>query len=167
MAIHNKAVHISGSDTCHHHAMFTNPFILYDAFFLATLRGFATGSADAASAAGFADAEALRFNLAFIAFRLRDTPYEPFHRLPFFDFLSPLPIIVIPCGTSIATIHEIQNSGSLFCNLMAACLFNKVWQNQLPNSLRCCAKQQRHCVRTHPTSGGIWAFATADFLPNR
>jgi hypothetical protein len=74
--------------------MFTIPFIFYDAFFLATLRGFAAGSATPASAAALTDADAVRFNLAFMALRLRDTPYEPFHRLPFFDFLSPLPIFV-------------------------------------------------------------------------
>ncbi len=108
VVIHNKAVHISIPDICHHHAMFTILFIRYDAFFLAVLRGFAADAAAPASTAGFADADAERFNLALMAFRLRVTPYEPLQRLPFFDFLSPLPILVSFCA-SITTISEIQN----------------------------------------------------------
>lgn len=33
------------------------------------------------------------FNLAFIEFLLLDTPKEPFQRFPFFDFLSPRPML--------------------------------------------------------------------------
>jgi hypothetical protein len=56
-------------------------------FFLTTRRGFD----DVDSAASFFFEEAL-FNLALIALRFLDTPKEPFERLPFLDFLSPLPI---------------------------------------------------------------------------
>jgi len=63
----------------------------YSAFLRAARFGFAPSPA--ASAAFFR--LALRFNLVLIFLRLRETPYEPFHRLPLFDFLSPLPIVYI------------------------------------------------------------------------
>jgi len=57
------------------------------AFFFTTLRGFE----GVASAASVFFRVAL-FILALIAVRFLETPKEPLKRLPFLDFLSPLPI---------------------------------------------------------------------------
>jgi hypothetical protein len=61
-----------------------------DFFLAATFRG-AFGVAAAASASADLLAVDL-FNLARIPALLRATPKEPFDLLPFFDFLSPLPM---------------------------------------------------------------------------
>ena len=62
---------------------------VYSAFFFAAvLFGFAPSEADVS--AGFL--EVALFILAFMPFLLLETPKEPFERLPFLVFLSPLPI---------------------------------------------------------------------------
>ncbi len=100
---HNKAVHKSKTDPCHHHPMFTIFFILYYAsdFFLATvLFGFAAASSTGATVAFLED---VLFNLALSCFLLRELPYESFQILPFFDFLSPLPIYMLALASAIIT----------------------------------------------------------------
>jgi hypothetical protein len=63
--------------------------IIYaSAFFLATF--FALGAASAEPATFF---EAVLFNLVLIDFLFLDTPKEPIVRFPFFDFLSPRPML--------------------------------------------------------------------------
>jgi hypothetical protein len=71
-------------NSCHFHA---------SAFFRGVLFDF--GSVSAATAAFIT---VLLFNRALILFRLRETPNDPIVRLPFFDFLSPLPIDFANCG---------------------------------------------------------------------
>ena len=63
-------------------------------FFLGA--AFLTDLTGAVSAAAFADLlVADLFSLARMEERLRETPKEPFHLFPFFDFLSPLPIACV------------------------------------------------------------------------
>jgi hypothetical protein len=66
----------------------------YSAFFLGVvvLLGFAAASSTAAAGAGFFVVDL--FNLALIALLRLELPYESFQILPFFDFLSPLPIVL-------------------------------------------------------------------------
>jgi len=59
------------------------------AFFFTTRFAFAGA---AAAAPSFFFLEALRFNLALMAWRFLDTPKECLQRFPFFDFLSPFPM---------------------------------------------------------------------------
>lgn len=81
------AVHIRLSRMCHHQLLRTCSFI-YSAFFRAARFGLAGSPAASVDFLRVA----LRFNRVFILFRFRDTPNDPLQRLPFFDFLSPLPI---------------------------------------------------------------------------
>ena len=68
--------------------MFAQCFMLYaSAFFLTARFGFA-----GAAASVFLAFVVPRFNLALMAVRLRETPYECLQRFPFFDFLSPFPM---------------------------------------------------------------------------
>lgn len=59
------------------------------AFFLAARFGLAA----VASNSTFTFFEAARFNRAFMACLFLETPYEFLQRFPFFDFLSPFPMI--------------------------------------------------------------------------
>jgi hypothetical protein len=99
MVNHNKAVHISVSDKCHHHAMLENCFIsnlliTRQPFYYASafLRGARFGFVAVAAAVAAFLVEAARFSLVLILVLLRLTPKEPIVRLPFLVFLSPLPM---------------------------------------------------------------------------
>ena len=76
---------------CHayhlYHWFYASPF-----FFAAVLFGFAAVSAETGSETFLV---AVFLSLAFIEFRLREFPKEPFEILPFFVFLSPLPIFLV------------------------------------------------------------------------
>jgi hypothetical protein len=70
-------------------------FIYASPFFFTVLRGLTGASAAAAVVAastGFFVVDL--FNLDLIALLFLDTPKEPLKILPFFDFLSPLPMLV-------------------------------------------------------------------------
>jgi hypothetical protein len=89
---HNKAVHKSDFDLCHHHAMFENLTMIYASDFFLGVDAFFCLAAPCSAVAVPGLRDAVLFNFALIAFRLRAFPYEPFVIFPFLDFLSPLPI---------------------------------------------------------------------------
>lgn len=98
---HNKAVHKSKTDPCHHHPMFTIFFIYYytsDFLFAAVLLGFGAASSTGARVAFLED---VLLNLALSCFLFLELPYESFRILPFFDFLSPLPIYMLAFAIAI------------------------------------------------------------------
>jgi len=68
----------------------------YSAFFL-TVR---LGLAGASTATGSLFFEAVRLRRALMAVLFRLTPYDPFERFPFLDFLSPLPMQENLCGNN-------------------------------------------------------------------
>ena len=72
---HNKAVHKSILDLCHHQAMFVNLFIFYyaSAFFFGAVR-FGFEAVSEAATAGAAFLEAVLLNFAFIAFFFLEFP---------------------------------------------------------------------------------------------
>jgi hypothetical protein len=86
----STVIHLSEPDRCHHHAFEKSVFIIYSA--ASFLRGalFTLGLSASTATEGFL--EALRFKRALMVDRFRLFPNEPMVRLPFFDFLSPLPM---------------------------------------------------------------------------